>query len=312
MIERILPESEQGIQYTLHEIVGKGGYATVYKSYDSEGTEVAVKVHTLPDDASNHVQNVTVAHVASEVALLQKTNHPHVVQYVDHSVNKERPYIVMEYVPETLGDIVRKGKVTQSVVIDFIRQIPTLLALLQEYEIAHCDLKCSNIGYVDRTLKLLDFGLAIPFSDAVFRIMKNVPPYCPPEFFPVPSRFSGYGNIGIVKRSSDTFSAGKALEFMLTGTYAPSIGETMTNIKETHEKATLPKEFQDFLKVMVARESIQRARKASPDKLRNLADKAVKALGKKVIFKKKQPTGEEIPSGFSSLMDMLGLSPLSP
>ncbi|MFH0701036.1 MAG: protein kinase [Candidatus Woesearchaeota archaeon] len=265
-----LPLSKNRHSYTLQEVVGTGASAEVYRALDDEGKEVAVKKYHTP---SKKNPQITFFNMKLEANLLKVGAHPNVVGYVDQG-NKDCPYLVMEYVPTTLSRLFSKGEITQTVIKDYIIQIPSLLAHLRDREMAHCDLKCNNFGYDPETgrIKILDFGLAIPFNRSTIRPdrISDCPIY-PPEF-----------KIGIITPVSDTYSAGKTLEFLLTGQVQRRIQETIDTIGLFHDLNHLPKAIRLFLCGMINPNHIARK---NPEELATYARKAVKILEEREVFK---------------------------
>jgi len=260
MALQTLPPSDNGETYTLCKKISNGRYGEVYQATDKAGNRVAVKI-PLPLDGVT--QTRVRFNLDLEATLLQRTNHPNFVRYIDHH-SGELPYLVMEYVPETLLDLLRKNAITTEVVEDYIRQIPAVLQQLKEYQIAHCDLKTSNFGYVDRKIKVLDFGLAIPFEGTVFRPFFGRNNYAPPEFVK-----------GLVLPVSDTFTAGKTLETLITGERSGSVKETLDNIALYHNLSRVPESLKRFLAGMIHPNDLKRK---SPDELAKLSEAAIKSL----------------------------------
>jgi len=244
-----LPLSNQGRKYFVEDKVGSGRYAAVYQARDEEDNIIAVKIP--------HVDSLTMRRkLELEKVLLQKSNHPNFVRYIDHNL-KEIPYLVMEYVPDTLQDLMVKETLDQEVIQNYISQMPEVLRLLKVQRIAHCDLKPDNIGYSQGQIKVLDFGLAIPFTHSVIRWLEGENPFSPPEF-----------KLGMILPTSDTYSAGRILEYLLVGHHSESVLETITTIELYHQIKKLPRAVRHLISGMISPKHFQRKK---PEELVTLA-----------------------------------------
>jgi len=89
------PTTQLG-KYTLHEELGKGGFATVYRAtHKSLGTEAAVKVlsPSLAADEKARQRFIQEAQTASAL------EHPHIVRILDLDEDADQVFIAMEYLP---------------------------------------------------------------------------------------------------------------------------------------------------------------------------------------------------------------------
>ena len=261
--------STKGKYYSLDDYINGGRYSSVFKGYcsDDEKKEYPLAIKVLqPEMQTKKAANM----VAREVYFLQKTENDNVVKYVDHSSTIEEPYLVMEFVPNTLNDLVKKNAITQEVVTDYLQQIPEILINLKNSGVSHCDLKCSNLGYNNRKLKLLDFGVAVLFEHSFFRKVKEVPRYNSPEL-----RDDSW-----VTSTSDIYSAGKVLEFMLTGKLEESTEDSLDNIELIYN-TNLPNSFKTMFSSMVNEDFVIRP---NPQQLKKMANVVVEDLKKDVYF----------------------------
>ena len=201
----ITSPSVTGKQYCVNERIHHGQYGTVYKGHpkDNPSFPVAVKKPLLYHRDARTTLDQRKRALRFETFMLRQVDDDNVARYVDHGSNDDDLYLVQEYVPETLTDRIRSNTVTQMVVVDFLLQIPEILALLQERNMIHGDLKCPNLGYTSqRLLKVLDFGEALPLPHSVQRPCL-VPPEGLPHFYP-PEFRTGL----VITLSFDTYTAG--------------------------------------------------------------------------------------------------------
>ncbi len=218
----ITEPSFSGKQYAVKKPIKSGYYAYVYKAYpldESEKAPVALKIPKLR--YSHEDQRARVAH---EVALLKTAPHHHIVACLDYSLAPSHPYLVLEYVPETLQDKVERNEITQDIIINYITQIPTILQHLSQQGLAHADFSSSNLGYKDNRIKVLDFGLAVPLEHTIIKRVHHVPPYNAPEM----------RNNCLITKTTDIYSAGKTLEYLLTGQYASTARDAIGDIESLY------------------------------------------------------------------------------
>ncbi|MET8135429.1 protein kinase [Streptomyces sp. NPDC005251] len=173
--------------YEIQEVLGRGGFATVYRAHQSAvSREVALKVDsrtlTSDRDRQRFLREVTAAGRLS--------GHPHVVPVYDAGVlGDDRPYMVMELCPGgSLGDrLHRHGPLTVREARDIGLGIADALAAAHAAGVLHRDIKPGNI-MVNRygAAALTDFGLAAtPRPDRELSVTREAltPAYAPPEAF---------------------------------------------------------------------------------------------------------------------------------
>lgn len=263
----ITPPSVSDRYYCLEEKIGEGAFGIVYKAYDLSHPEVPVAVKKPKEDIGRvNIISCAQSRTMREAGFLQLIRDPHVVRYIDHGSESGFPYVVMEYVPETLARV----RVNQDVIENYIEQISVVLKVLQESNVAHCDLKAGNIGYVSEKLKLLDFGLAAPFEHNFFHFHLPVQSHHPPEF----------RRAQVVTRTTDMYSAGKILEQLVVGKYNLPASAAIEKMKQKYSAAP-PKSFQHLLRSMLRQQPFRRP---NPSQLLELANDALQDLRHKKYF----------------------------
>lgn len=146
-------------QYSLHEELGHGGFATVYRAtHGTLGSSVAVKVLSpaLAGDPNARARFIQEAQTASAL------EHPNVVRILDLDEDREQVFIVMEYFPS--GDlrqhIVKQGPLGYKETLRLLNQVAAALDYAHSKGVLHRDVKPGNILLgEDGAARLCDFGL---------------------------------------------------------------------------------------------------------------------------------------------------------
>lgn len=147
-------------RYVLHDLVGSGGMADVYRATDRVlDREVAVKLlrHQLGDAGATR-------RFEREARTLASLAHPNLVRVLDVSEPAaEQPYLVMDLVDgPTLGQRLRaSGPLDHPTIRALGRQLAGALACVHAHGVIHRDVKPGNILLrTDGTPLLTDFGIA--------------------------------------------------------------------------------------------------------------------------------------------------------
>lgn len=141
-------------KYRLIEMIGNGGFGTVYRGRDEElGREVAIKVlhPSVPRDLA-----YMEASMAAQIPL-----HTNVAAVFDFCTVDDVSFIVMEYVPQSLEkQLNAEGRLSISDSVDIASQVCKGLGHVQNWLI-HRDVKPANILLTNNQVaKVTDFGLS--------------------------------------------------------------------------------------------------------------------------------------------------------
>lgn len=150
--------------FILTEKLGSGSYATVYKAFrKGNGTLRQVVAVKCVEKAS--LSKSAIENLLTEIALLKRLKHDHIVEMKDFMWDERYIFIVMEYCGG--GDLSHWIKSRKSLpekhVKRFLQQLAKALQFLRSENICHMDLKPQNIllsSPVNPVLKLADFGFA--------------------------------------------------------------------------------------------------------------------------------------------------------
>jgi serine/threonine protein kinase len=156
----LIPNTILQGRYRIVRQLGQGGMGTVYEAIDDRfESQVALKETLFTDDALRR-------QFEREARLLNKLRHPAMTRVVDHFIEGNGQYLVMDFVPgeDLAGLLKRKGEpFPVANVIEWGEQLLDALNYLhsQQPPIIHRDIKPQNLKLTDQgRVILLDFGLA--------------------------------------------------------------------------------------------------------------------------------------------------------
>src|SRR4051794_25250045 len=243
--------------YEIVALLGAGGMGEVYRARDTKlGREVAIKV--LPTRVAADPDRF--ARFEREARLLASLNHPNIGAIYGVEESAGVTALVLELVEgETLQEKLRHQPsrgLAISEALAIARQIADALDTAHERGIVHRDLKPGNIIITpDRTVKVLDFGLAKASSDVGTTLqggpsdLTHSPTVMAPTFDGVllgtaPYMSPEQARGKAVDKRTDIWAFGCVLYEMLSGRRAFT-GDTMTDVlakivERDPDWATLP------------------------------------------------------------------------
>lgn len=172
--------------YKLENLIGMGGMAAVYASYQaSVQRKVAVKV--LPSHLAE--QSGYLERFKREVELAARLEHPHILPVYDHGTDQGLSYIVMRLLQG--GSLSQRLRDNQGMSVEdtlkILRQIGNALDYAHHENVVHRDLKPSNVlfDHVGNAY-LSDFGISKVISDSTSGLtgtgqIIGTPSYMAPE-----------------------------------------------------------------------------------------------------------------------------------
>ncbi len=219
-------------KYQTIELLGRGGFATVYRAKNMVlGNEVVLKIL----DAGLASDESFVRRFRQEAQQAVRLDHPNIVRVLDLDKADDKLFIVMEYVPgRNLRDVLAHQSLSLDQTAKIIRQIGMALDYAHQHQLVHRDIKPSNILMRDNgQAKLFDFGIVKAAEGAKLTLTGTTigtPAYMSPE----------QSRGGEVDGRSDIYSLGIVAFELITG-QVPFQGDTAAVIyKQIYEPPPLP------------------------------------------------------------------------
>jgi len=147
-------------KYELHEVIGRGGFGTVYRAIDASlGREVALKIlHpqlTTDPDFLERFRN--------EARLVASLKSPYIITIYELGEEDGRVFIAMDYLPggSLKQKLEKEGAITFDKTLKIIKQVCSGLEEAHEQGLVHRDVKPANILFDRKGNAVIgDFGLA--------------------------------------------------------------------------------------------------------------------------------------------------------
>jgi BR serine/threonine kinase len=208
-------------RYSVSRTLGQGTSSKVRLGYHQEtGQPVAIKII----QKSVWAQHPDLeAKVQREIALMRLVSHPHILRLREVLESRHHLYVVLDYAEqgELYDFLLSQRALSESVSLEFFRQIVLAVEYLHSLGIVHRDLKPENI-LLDSCgqIKLADFGFARWVGSALSNTSCGSPHYAAPEVV---------RGISYDGKTSDVWSLGVILFAMLAG-YLPFDDDSLRNL----------------------------------------------------------------------------------
>jgi Protein kinase domain len=205
-------------EYQLHDVLGVGGMAAVYRATDLElEREVAVKV--LPASFASDAEYVR--RFRDEAKRVAALNHPHIVPIYAFGEERGHLYHVMPVLHGSLRDrLLHEGQLPPDEAVRVVQQIASALQAAHALGLVHRDVKPENILLdAEGNALLTDFGIARPLTElrqaGVARTLAQTGmPIGTPEYM-APEQLRG---VSPLDQRVDIYALGAVLYELLTST----------------------------------------------------------------------------------------------
>lgn len=170
----MLAPGEKFEGHVVDEVLGHGGYATVYRAYDTDADrDVALKVLD-----GHHSDLAHIARLRREFEFARRLDHAHIVTVFERGPG----WLSMELVPG--GGIAKVDSMAKR--LSALEQIADALDYTHNRATVHCDVKPANIlvRQDDCSAVLIDFGVAHTIADDIGHRPTQIEaslPYAAPE-----------------------------------------------------------------------------------------------------------------------------------
>jgi eukaryotic-like serine/threonine-protein kinase len=208
--------------YVLHDMVGEGGTAVVYRAEHPVHGIAAVKV--LKEKLRN--DRTAVARFLREATYGTRVSHPNVVRTIE--VGEAGPGVHFLAIEWALGELLEKYAkqhvpLPPEEVGEIIAQIADAVYAVHSAGIIHRDLKPDNIMYdpLSKRAKLLDFGIAAQSDQAAEERLTRAGFFVGTLMYVAPEALSGQ----LVTSAADQYSLATIAYYLLSGCL-PYIGKS--------------------------------------------------------------------------------------
>ncbi|MHB8277095.1 MAG: serine/threonine-protein kinase [Candidatus Humimicrobiaceae bacterium] len=230
--------------YQIFSKIASGGMSEVYLADDIKtGKKVALKIL----DAKLSIDPEYLHRFKKEASICQQLDHKNIVKILSYGTFEESYYIAYEYIEGiTLDKLIRQKDLTITEVENISIQLLAGLSFAHSKNIIHRDIKPSNIIIENKTVKILDFGIAKQELAATVTkagLFMGSPHYVSPE------QIEGHD----IDYRSDIYSFGIVLYEMIEGR-VPFSADTPWGIIRAHLDKEVPeitKEALSYLKEVV-------------------------------------------------------------
>lgn len=224
-----------GHVYTLHGVLGTGGFGMTYAADDADGNMFAVK-ELFPSDLCRRdaatgaliVDDLSGIDIVaklrerfiSESNNIARCHHPSIVRVYDTFRANGTAYMVMERVGGlNLKEVVRRHTLDYAATVDVLRQVASALTYLHSRGIVHLDVKPDNIiRSADGRIVLIDFGMSRSVGTSGLVSDDNRTVTAVSHGYAAPEQYTSGSGVGV---RSDVYSLAATAVKMLTGNTPP-------------------------------------------------------------------------------------------
>lgn len=212
--------------YKIVQYLGKGGNASTYHvircdnrdSVDREythgfGSNYAMKL------AREDLSGERLERFHEEMDFLRDAEHPSVLPFHESGEFYDSPFMIIEYLPDTLEEVILSDHLTMAEKLNYALQLTSSLVYIHNLDdpVVHRDIKPSNIFVRQNSSFLGDFGMMKRMStnNEDINLFKESSEEAIPYQYPTPELIS-YENGGSLSPKSDVFQLGAVLAELFT------------------------------------------------------------------------------------------------
>lgn len=195
-------------RFTVESQIAQGGFSSIYLVRD-ERSDIFVLKESVVTESGAGADKIR-QFFQREAKILLQLKHPNIVKVIDHFIERDRDYLVLEYIPgQSLRQhVIEQGPLEERQALSRAKEVAEVLAYMHSHNppVLHRDLTPDNlIIRDDGHLVVIDFGAANEYSGTMTSTLVGKQCYISAEQF---------------KRkpcqSSDIYSLSATLYFMLT------------------------------------------------------------------------------------------------
>jgi eukaryotic-like serine/threonine-protein kinase len=158
--------------YRLIHLLGRGSFADVYLGEHIHlNTQAAIKVLDM------RLTNEDMSDFLNEARTIARLKHPSIIQVLEFGVERNIPFLVMEYAPNgsLRGHFPKGSRLSAEDIQPYVMQIASALQHAHDEKLIHRDIKPENmlLGINDEIL-LADFGIAVVAHSSRTQSMQGV------------------------------------------------------------------------------------------------------------------------------------------
>lgn len=161
--------------------LGKGKFGNVYLAREVQ-TRFMVALKVL---FKSQLQEANVEHqLRREIEIQAHMSHPNILRLYGYFYDEKKVYLVLEYAPkgELYKDLKKKGKYSEPVAANYIKQMAEALKYCHRKHVIHRDIKPENLLLgLHNELKIADFGWSVHAPNKRRQTMCGTLDYLPPE-----------------------------------------------------------------------------------------------------------------------------------
>lgn len=226
-------------RYRIEEEIGRGGLSVVYRASDLEANGAVRAVKEISKSCTEMVRS------AKQESLLIKELYEHdksgfFPNIIQHTETRDSFYIVMDFIDGyTMSDLLRAGALSHRTVLEYGRELCSVMQFLHDYGKIYSDMKPDNVMIVNRTegisgilpsgrhselLKLIDFGAVVQMESGV--PLQYTPEYAAPEQFKAER----------LDQRTDIFNTGATLYHMVTGKKPLPVHDSRKQFRKSEDR----------------------------------------------------------------------------